>query len=177
MRMILKDVALIAVAACLACYEPAEEDRTAAGNPATDTAAAAPGRIANTPPGGLEDWVRDITVGLQDVPTRVATDAAGAQRQALDLYIGRQEFIEMYWGPGRSLHPSGDPALGEAVLSAETKFHELLQLLAVQPVDTVRVRVEVDSLSGRLARVIELAKASQAVMVPPGKSAVSGSQE
>jgi hypothetical protein len=174
--MILKKLALVATAACLACAEPAENDGAAVSDSTAEPTTSA-GLVANTPAGGLEDWARDITDGLQDLPNRAATDVTGAQRRALDLYVGRQEFIEMYWGPGRSLHPAADSRLGEAVLSAEQKFHELLQMLAVQPIDTVRVRSEVDSLAARLNRVVGIAKETGAVLTPPGNRPVAGSQE
>jgi hypothetical protein len=174
--MILKRLVLVASVVCLACSEPAQNDVPAVEGSAADTTGSV-GLVANTPPGGLEDWARDITEGLRDLPNRVATDVSGAQRQALDLYVGRQEYIEMYWGPGRPLHPAADARLGEAVLSAEQKFHELLQMLAVQPTDTARVRSEVDSLAARLNRVIGIAKETGVALTPPGNRPVAGRQE
>jgi hypothetical protein len=124
--------------------------------------------VANTPPGGLEDWVDEITTGTKDLAVRAASDPQGAQRAALDLYVSRQEYIEMYWGPTRPLHPGGGNALGEAVLSAEQQFHDLLLALAVPPVDTAKVRLATDSLAARLARVVQIARQSGATMIPPG---------
>jgi hypothetical protein len=174
--MILKKMAIAATAVCLACSEPKQNDVPVVEGAAADTTGSV-GLVANTPPGGLEDWARDIADGLRDLPNQAATDIPGAQRQALDLYVGRQEYIEMYWGPGRPLHPAADARLGEAVLSAEQKFHELLQMLAVQPLDTARVRSEVDSLGARLNRVVGIAKETGAVLTPPGNRPVAGRQE
>ena len=53
----------------------------------------------------------------------------------------------------------------------------LLQMLAVQPLDTARVRSEVDSLGARLNRVVGIAKETGAVLTPPGNRPVAGRQE
>lgn len=163
--MILKPIAALTAAACLACATESGERRAAADTTAADTAIQA---VANTPAGGLEDWVRDIREGMRDVPSLAATDPVVAQRRALDLYVGRQEYIEMYWGPGRVLHSPERPELGEAVLAAEQVFHNVLQALAVQPIDTSRVRAGVDSLAWRLGRVVEIAKDAGVTLIPAG---------
>src|SRR5919106_6276136 len=64
----------------------------AAGNAVTDSL------IPGTPPGDLGEWVADIRNGIAGVPKLVASDAAAAQRAALDLYVTRQEYAEMYYG-------------------------------------------------------------------------------
>lgn len=97
-----------------------------------DTAASAPaGLIQGTPAGGLATWVEDVRAGLAHLPEEAAEGASAAQQQALDLYIGRQEYIEMYYGAGGRV--AGSPELGEAVSAAEERFHELMQLLGGTP--------------------------------------------
>jgi len=163
---------MAAVIACAVGYACGE--RGGAREAVADTAGAgsAPaGVAAGTPPGGLEDWVDEITAGTKELSVHAAADPQAAQRTALDLYVSRQEYIEMYWGPARPLHPPGGRELGEAVLSAEQQFHDLLLVLAVPPVDTTKVRMATDSLAARLARVVQVARSSGATMIPPGNPA------
>src|SRR5512142_505360 len=53
---------------------------------------------AGTPAGGLHDWITDVRRGLQGVTETAAVDPTRASKAALDLYLTRQEYIEMYWG-------------------------------------------------------------------------------
>lgn len=178
-RAVLLAAALVAAA----CGEgkPRPEETGPAGTESPGAAATTPagtpeGLIAGTPPGGLEDWVADIREGTAGLTERALTEGPAAQRVALDLYIGRQEYIEMYYGPGGRLHPAGATELGETVLAAEQEFHDLLQRLAVQPPDTAAIRLGVDSLGARLERVVRLAKAAGATLVPPGNPPATGGE-
>ena len=137
-------------------------------------AAAAPvALIAGTPPGGLRDWVEAIRAGTASLPDVASTDRSAAQRAALDLYISRQEYLEMYYGPGG--RQPGPPALREAVLNAEARFHDLLQLLAADPVDPVAVREGMALLHAQLDKVLTEAAAAGVPAVLPGN--VSASRE
>jgi hypothetical protein len=147
-------------------------------NPAPDTAttdstrAATPaGIIAGTPPGGLENWVQDIRDGTATLPELAATDPAAAQKAALDLYIGRQEYIEMYWGEGGRVSAGGP--LGEAVMAAEARFHELMQALPGSggKTDVNKVRTAVAALAAQYDAVLTAAKASNVSLTPGGAGA------
>ena len=128
--------------------------------------------VKGTPPGGLKDWVGEIVQGLDGISARAAGDLATAQREALDLYVGRQEYIEMYWGEQGRLGPTGPDELGVSVTEAETAFHELLQTLAATPLDTVKMNMKLDTLKAKMDRVLSLAEASGAPLIPPGNPPV-----
>ena len=136
----------------------------AADEPATETPAAAAadtGLIAGTPPGGLEQWIADIRTGLAEVPELAATDMAAAQQTALDLYIGRQEYLELYYGEAGRYRSSD--ALATAITEDEAAFHQLLQLVnpaATTTADTAAIRAQLDTLNQRLDVVLEQARAA-----------------
>jgi hypothetical protein len=156
-------VAFVAVLAACGSDNGAGTDT----NAAPDSSAFA--LIQGTPPGGLEDWVNEIVSGIAGLASAAETDAVAAQRRALDLYVGRQEYIEMYWGPQGRLKPdSGAAELGDAVLEAETKFHDVLQVLAAARLDTAKLRTDLTELDARLSRVLAQARQSHAVLIPPG---------
>jgi hypothetical protein len=163
MNTIKYSLAICALAGATAC-SGSDGDATAREN----AVPAASQLIQGTPAGGISDWARDIQNGLRDLEEHAAQDAQAAQREALDLYVGRQEYIELYWGPSGRLLPAGGESLGEAVLHAETGFHELLQLLAASPIDTSRIRERVDTVTVRLERVLAAARSANATMIPPG---------
>lgn len=96
--------------------------------------------IEGTPPGGLEDWLGDIEAGLSEAESGPGADPARLQRRLLDLYVGRQEYLEMYWGPSGRLQGAGGEALGDAIVQLEAAFHELLQAVVAEPVDAAGVR-------------------------------------
>lgn len=109
--------------------------------------------IRGTPVGGLAEWIADVERGVADLADVAGRDAAEAQRQALDLYISRQEYIEMYYGPGGRL--AGGASLGTAVTDAEERFHELMQMLgAPTPPQRAAVESARDALIAQLAVVL-----------------------
>ncbi len=129
---------------------PAGEQNVGAAAPAHAQA----GLIKGTPAGDLDTWVADIRAGIKPLPEAARGDAAAAGRKALDLYISRQEYIEMYYGTGGRLNASA--ALGEEVEKAETRFHELMRLFnAPPPVDVTAVEAAVHALDEQQARVLE----------------------
>jgi thioredoxin-like negative regulator of GroEL len=84
--------------------------------------------IPGTPEGDLADWVGDIREGIAEVTRLAATDVAAAQKKALDLYVTRQEYSEMYYGvDGRN---KATAELADAIESAEEHFHVVMKLLA-----------------------------------------------
>ena len=136
---------------------PAAEEATEAAAPA----AGDQGLIPNTPPGGLEQWIEDIRSGLANVPELAATDMAAAQKTTLDLYIGRQEYLELYYGEAGRYRSSD--ALATAITEDEAAFHQLLQMVnpaAMERADTAAIRAQLETLNERLDTVLEHARAA-----------------
>ncbi|MBX6363951.1 MAG: hypothetical protein IRZ00_08790 [Gemmatimonadetes bacterium] len=130
------------------------------------------GLIAGTPPGGLEDWIADVRRGLMAAAERWAADSADAQRQALDLYLTRQEYIEQYYGTGGRL--AADSALGASVKAAEARFHEVLQQF--RPGSGVAPAARAAGLERLFASydsVLAAAKSAGVPLVPPGNAAAA----
>jgi high-affinity iron transporter len=138
--------------------------------------------LPGTPPGGLVDWVADIREGLRDVPELVAQSNAAdpvtagrpaAEDVVLELYLGRQEFIERYYGTGGPR--DGGEALDAAVLDAESRFHEVLRLAgASPPADATSVRAAINRLSAALDRLLLEAEEAGVSLDAPAGSASGG---
>ncbi|HEX7090674.1 MAG TPA: hypothetical protein VF192_11110 [Longimicrobiales bacterium] len=162
----------LAGAACA----PGSSDETAAdaqpaAAPAADSGALIP-PAGEIPPGGLADWIEDVRKGLAALPARAAADPAAAQRLALDHYVGRQEYIEMFYGANGRL--TAGETLGPAVMSAEEKFHDLMLLLGGSPPpDSARVQAAVDALFAEYDRVLQEA-ARAGVPLDPHTAANGG---
>lgn len=144
----------------------AAETRSGAAAPVPATPAAAPATLAaGTPAGGLADWIADVRHGLAAVTRKAGADPSGASKSALDLYLTRQEYIEMYWGSYGRLNRGSQ--LGPAVKEAETRFHAILALLQPgRPADAATLRRDVRSLSEQYDQVLALARQSGAVLDP-----------
>lgn len=143
---------------------PSSPPSSAGAAPGAPSVAGASAPVPGTPAGGLSDWITDIRRGIASLAAAVVRDAAAAQRRALDLYVSRQEYIELYYGPRGRL--SSDVRLGEAVQEAEQRFHELMRLLVgPPPPDSARVRAAVEALDAQLTAVERAARAAGA---PPG---------
>lgn len=117
---------LLALAAC-GGRAPAT-DSSAAG---VDTVQAAAGDTAAVP-ADLPGLVGQIRSGIAPLAARVGNDPDGTRQRAVDLYITRQEELERRYGP-RSDPGATASALGRSVIDAETRFHELMQLLSKSP--------------------------------------------
>src|SRR5688500_18403216 len=91
---------ILLAATTAACDAPAQHDAIAAGaNPTSSISMPNNGGlIPGTPEGDLADWVKDIRKGIADVPALTKSNPAEAQKKALDLYVTRQEYAEMYYG-------------------------------------------------------------------------------
>lgn len=140
---------------------PAADEATAEATEAPAPAAGDQGLIPNTPPGGLEQWIEDIRTGLANVPELAATDMAAAQKTTLDLYIGRQEYLELYYGEAGRYRSSD--ALATAITEDEAAFHQLLQMVnpaASETADTAAIRAQLETLNERLDTVLEEARAA-----------------
>ena len=124
-----KTVAFASLLAVLMGCEPKAEP------PAQEAALPAPaagtGLVAGTPEGDLEEWIADVQNGLETAAQQATGNSAEMHRRVLDLYVSRQEYIEMYYGPGGRLMPT--PQLADAVKLAETRFHEVMRLTGTTP--------------------------------------------
>jgi FTR1 family protein len=139
-------------AASLACERTEAPAPQQVAETPTTQAAPANGLIPGTPDGDLDAWVADIRGGIAPLANQARTDGSAAQRKALDLYVTRQEYIEMYYGTGGRLNASAK--LGAEVEAAETRFHELMKLLGAQPVDIAAAEKAVAALDAQQAQVL-----------------------
>jgi hypothetical protein len=127
-------------------------------------------RMEGTPAGGLETWLAAITTGMPTSGSALTSDWQAQHRQLLELYIGKQEYVEMYWGPNGRLQGEGGVALGQAVLDLETAFHEVLQRLVAVPLDTAGVLSAAAKVRQEAAAVWDAAALSGLPLVPPADS-------
>ena len=152
--------ASIAALGLAACNAPAQKEAVAASSTTAEAAVSVPkdGLIPGTPPGDEGDWIADIRNGIADIPELAAKDAAAAQKKALELYVTRQEYSEMYYGVnGRN---KATPELAEAIATAETRFHDLMKLLSSTTPDAGEVKAAVKALDRQEHTVAKLWKAS-----------------
>ena len=99
-------------------------------------------------------WANDIRAGIAQLPGQVRIDPVAARQRAVELYVTRQERIEQTVGPGSGVAPE----LAAAVDDAESRFHELMQLLSeTPPPDSSRVADAVRNLDAGIADVIDRA--------------------
>jgi hypothetical protein len=112
---------------CARAEHEVPQESTAPGAETSPGSGGADGLIQGTPAGGLGNWIEEIRTGLDTLPELASRDPAAAKNQALLLYVGRQEYIEIYYGTtGRAVK---DAELAESVMTAEARFHELLQVV------------------------------------------------
>lgn len=160
--------ALVAAAAAGGCRGRGASDADAQNRPAAGSVPTARGPVtlaAGTPAGGLRDWTREVRSGLSEVPSLAVKDVTAAQKTALELYLTRQEYIEMYWGTSGKLTRGG--ALGPAVKEAETRFHLILsQLQPGHAADEGALRKSVAALGEQYDAVISAAERAAAPLDP-----------
>jgi hypothetical protein len=141
------------------------ETQEQAGDAATIRPAAEP--IPGTPAGGLERWVGDIRSGIAPLPAMAAVDPARAQQHALDLYLSRQEYIELYYGDRGRL--ARHPEVIAGVDAAEARFHELLRLLGRDPApERAEIAGAVADLDEALRDLLGQARAAAVPLDPAG---------
>lgn len=158
--------ALIACSLTVAACDSPRGTQAVAASPAAEAAAVTPttptpaGLIAGTPEGDLGDWVKEIRAGIAKVPALVDSDPTAAQKAALDMYVTRQEYAEMYYGVDGRI--KGSPELAQAIETAEERFHDVMKLLATTTPKPDRAAVEnaVDALDAQQKTVAKLFKAS-----------------
>lgn len=150
----------------IACAKVADNAGTAA-----DSSAPAAGS-ASRPPGSLLDWLADMRSRVQAIPNLYASDRAKAQAEVLDIYIYRQEYIELYYGDAGKVSRGGE--LGTAVMEAERMFHDLMLIVGpTSPLDLTHVRSLTDSLDKQLVSVGDLAEKANVPLIPPDSADAS----
>lgn len=158
---------LLAAAAC----GPAPDSQAAEASATADEAAppVTEGRAPGTPDGGLVDWIDDIRATLAELPL---DSPAAARQKVLDVYIGRQEFIELYYGAGGRLGPRAE--LVAAVTEAEDRFHELMTVLGQDPPPAPdRIEGLVGELEAQLDVVLDAAEVDGVPPAPPGEESAA----
>jgi len=166
---VLAAVSLATVLAGCRGRQPAEaaaETRPLGPATTVPASAAAPATLAaGTPAGGLRDWIAEVRQGLASVPAQATSQSGDAQRRALDLYLTRQEYIEMYWGEGGRLTRGRE--LAPAIEEAENRFHLLLAALEPRFATKSEVlRREIASLEQQYDRVLAAALSARVPLDP-----------
>ena len=152
-----KIIAFALCAAALAgCDSPSRNAVAATRSTSSSVSVPNKGIIPGTPAGDLGDWVKDIRRGIAKLPKVASTDVPAAQKAAIDLYVTRQEYDEMYYGVEGRIKPSEE--LAQAIETAETRFHELMKILGTKAPSQESIRDAVDALDAQQARVLKLWK-------------------
>lgn len=161
-------LALCAAVCTAACDAPAQREAVAASHTAA-TGITVPnnGIIPGTPRGDLGDWVQDIRTGIAKLPALATSDAPAAQRAAIELYVTRQEYNEMYYGLEGRNRVSDE--LAQAIETAEERFHTLMKLLGTKAPAPAAVRAAVASLDEQQALVGRLWKKTGAHINRPAQ--------
>jgi hypothetical protein len=141
--------------------------RDAESNPGdVNSAAATAVQQGGKPAGSMLDWVAEMRTRVRAVPEMLGRDATAAQREVLDIYIGRQEFLEQYYGPAGTVSAGGP--LGDEVILAERMFHDLMGLVGQgSGADVSKVRSLTDSLDKTLTAVARIAVEKGVLLTPP----------
>ena len=87
----------------------------------TEAEVAAP--ALELPSGDADQWIHEILAELADLPP----DDGGAAT-VVRLYIGRQEYLEILYGPAGLITGDRYPELGRRVRTAEQAFHDLIAI-------------------------------------------------
>lgn len=113
----------------------------------THAEVAAPG--LELPPGGADQWIDEILTELASLPP----DDGGAAT-VVRLYLGRQEYLEILYGPAGLITGERYPELGRQVRAAEEAFHDLITISNDEDARTSpRLTVAIENLSGALRDV------------------------
>lgn len=115
------------------------------------------------PPGDTDDWIGEILTELADI----RPDDGGAAT-IVRLYIGRQEYLEILYGPAGLLTGERYPKLGQRVRAAEQAFHDLMAISQDKDARTSpRLPVAVEHLSEALRSVREGIRSAGLPLRPP----------
>lgn len=153
--------ALLALTLLFACGRGEGELREGAetGDAAPPETVVATPETVRAAPDDVYSLVADIRAGIEPLPARADTAPAVARERAVQLYVTRQEEIERRWGPNGERKASEE--LATAVEEAETRFHELMELLsAATPPDSAAVAEAVTELDEGLETVVREARAA-----------------
>ena len=144
-----------------ACNAPAQKDAVASTKSAAP-AVSVPnnGLIPGTPAGDEGDWIAEIRGGIKSLPAMTKTDPAAAQKKALELYVTRQEYSEMYYGVNGRNKVSVE--MGNQIATAEQRFHDLLKILTAKNPNPAEVSAAVAKLDAEQKKVLEMWTASGA---------------
>lgn len=143
-----------------ACNAPQQKEAEAATKASTSVSVPNDGLLPGTPAGDEGDWINDIRTGIKAIPELAAKDAAAAQKKALELYVTRQEYSEMYYGVnGRN---KVSEQMGKEIATAEERFHDLLKLLGSKTPGNAEVVAAVKALDKQQAIVLDMWTASGA---------------
>lgn len=96
-----------------------------------------------------------------------------AREAALEMYLARQEYIEMYYGAG-GRYEAGE-AVAAAVDRSEERFHELTQLLMASPAaEAERVRAAAEAVVAAHGEVVERVREAGVPLTPPTEDPIQG---
>ncbi|MBW3660715.1 MAG: hypothetical protein KY397_03675 [Gemmatimonadetes bacterium] len=124
----------------------------------TERSEAAPSATPEPEDAELTTLVHDIRRGIAGIPGMVGESPDSARQSAVELYVSRQEVIEAGWGPRAGEDRARPVAL--AVDEAEHRFHELMEVLSVDPPpDSIAVAAAVESLDQALVDILREAEA------------------
>lgn len=165
-----RSATILTCSLAFACTTADAPRRSADAQPAS-AVAPSPDRLAGTPEGGLKDWVADIQAGLEGLSDKARADGKSAQKFAVDLYVGRQEWLERYWGTYGLLTQGVAPELGQAVMGAEARFHELLTVLTAETRQSEKVDAAIAALRAQLGIVLTQAESANVALEPPAETA------
>lgn len=135
----------------------------------SSTPASTPGppvRDPATPPGGLTQWVADIRAALVEVQAKLPGDIHAARQVAVNSYVHRQEWLEHYYGTHGTLVGNSAATLGDAVMDAEARYHELIVLLSSDSPSRSAVDSLISALNVEYDRVLSEAQKSPVAPVP-----------
>jgi hypothetical protein len=147
---------LLATAALLAACDAPTHQSAVAATSSAPASVSIPNNaiIAGTPAGDLDTWVKEMRAGIAQLPALLKDDVASAQRKALELYVTRQEYSEMYYGPHGRLRATDE--LASAIGTAEERFHALMKLLGTSNPSADAVKSAIDALDSQQALVSKL---------------------
>lgn len=143
-----------------ACNAPKQKEAEASTQSANAVSVPNDGLLPGTPAGDEGDWITEIRQGIKAIPAMAEKDAPAAQKRALELYVTRQEYSEMYYGVNGRNKVSDE--MGKEIATAEERFHDLLKLLGTKSPSKGDVTTAVEALDKQQAIVLDMWTASGA---------------
>lgn len=100
------------------------------------------------PPGDVTRWIDEMIEGLREIPVMERDDAAD---RVTELYIGRQEYLELLYAAGGLVAGEDHGVLDAHIRSAEGTFHELMTLTRTPDAGDAAIADAVERASADLA--------------------------